>query len=67
MPDLDDLDDAISQAMTEPAKASADGVSAESHPLSELSKLRRDLAADEGAANPRRGIRFTKLVPPGAV
>jgi hypothetical protein len=55
----------VSDAATEPKSASADGVSVQNHSLDELIRAEKHLAAKSGASKPHRGLRFSKLVPPG--
>lgn len=54
----------IADRMAEPKSVTVDGVSVSQHSLSELIALDKHNAAKCAA---RRGIRFQKLVPPGAV
>lgn len=54
----------IADCMAEPKSVTVDGVSVTKHSLSELIALDKHNAAKCAA---RRGIRFQKLVPPGAV
>lgn len=61
-----DLDDAIEQNAKGPAKASGDAGSVEQHPLPDQIEADRYLASKEAAKKPHRGLRLTKLVPPGA-
>lgn len=62
----DDLDETIEQNAKGPAKASGDAGSVEQHPLPDQIEADRYLAAKEAAKQPQRGLRFNKLVPPGA-
>ncbi len=62
----DELDDAIEQNAKGPAKASGDTGSVEQHKLAEQIEADRYLASKEAAKKPHRGLRFNKLVPPGA-
>ncbi|GIW85724.1 MAG: hypothetical protein KatS3mg108_0048 [Isosphaeraceae bacterium] len=62
----DELDDAIEQNAKGPAKASGDAGSVEQHKLAEQIEADRYLASKEAAKKPNRGLRFNKLVPPGA-
>ena len=64
MPDA--LDDAIEQNAKGPAKASGDAGSVEQHKLAEQIEADRYLASKDAAKKPNRGLRFNKLVPPGA-
>jgi hypothetical protein len=60
------LDDTIEQNAKGPAKASGDAGSVEQHPLPDQIEAAKFLAAKEAAKKPNRGLRFNKLVPPGA-
>lgn len=62
----DDLENAIRDNAEGPAKASGDAGSVEQHKLGEQIEADRYLAAKEAAKSKRRGLRFNKLVPPGA-
>jgi hypothetical protein len=62
----DNLDDAIAQNASGPAKASGDGHAVEQHKLVDQIEADKYLAAKEAAKRPRRGLRFNKLIPPGA-
>jgi hypothetical protein len=60
------LDDAIRENAQGPAKASGDAGSIEQHKLSEQIEADRFLASKAAAKSKRRGLRFNKIVPPGA-
>ena len=62
----DHLDETIEQNAKGPAKASGDAGSVEQHPLPDQIEADRYLASKEAAKQPQRGLRFNKLVPPGA-
>jgi hypothetical protein len=62
----DNLDDTIEENAKGPAKASGDAGSVEQHPLPDQIEADRYLASKEAAKKPQRGLRFNKLVPPGA-
>ncbi len=62
----DDLDETIEQNAKGPAKASGDAGSVEQHPLPDQIEADRYLASKEAAKSKKRGLRFNKLVPPGA-
>ncbi len=62
----EDLQDAIRDNATGPAKASGDAGSVEQHKLSDLIAADRHLASKEAAQSKNRGLKFNKLVPPGA-
>ena len=62
----DELETAIRENAEGPAKASGDAGSVEQHKLTEQIEADRYLASKEAAKSNRRGLRFNKLVPPGA-
>jgi hypothetical protein len=62
----DELDDTIEQNAKGPAKASGDAGSVEQHKLAEQIEADKYLAAKKGVKQPRRGLRFNKLIPPGS-
>ncbi|CAN5264105.1 hypothetical protein BH11PLA2_BH11PLA2_36840 [soil metagenome] len=62
----DDLDDTIEQNAKGPAKASGDAGSVEQHPLPDQIEAAKFLASKEAAKSKKRGLRFNKIVPPGA-
>lgn len=68
MPDAStDLGDTIANAATTPSSASSDGQSVSARPVNEIIEADRYLRAKESAAKKHRGLRFAKIVPPGAV
>ncbi len=62
----DDLQDTIRQNAQGPAKVTGDAGSVEQHSLAEQIDADKYLASKEAAKSKRRGLRFNKLVPPGA-
>ena len=62
----DDLQDEIRENAQGPAKVSGDAGSVEQHKLSEQIAADKHLASKEAVTSPKRGLRFNKLVPPGA-
>ena len=62
----EELHDAIEENAKGPAKASGDAGSVEQHPLPDQIEADRYLAAKKAAKQPTRGLRFSKIVPPGA-
>ena len=62
----DDLENAIRENAQGPAKAAGDAGSVEQHKLTEQIAADRYLASKEAAQSKSRGLRFNKLVPPGA-
>lgn len=61
-----ELDDTIRENAKGPAKAAGDAGSIEQHKLPDQIAADRHLAAKDAVKSPRRGLRFNKLVPPGA-
>jgi hypothetical protein len=61
-----DLEDAIRENAAGPASASGDSGSVTQHNLKDQIEADRYLKAKAGAALPRRGLRFSKVIPPGA-
>jgi hypothetical protein len=61
-----DLKDAIEQNAQGPAKASGDEGSVEQHPLRDQIEADRYLATKDAVKKGKRGLRFSKLVPPGS-
>lgn len=62
----DELDDKIRTNAEGPAKAAGDAGSVEQHKLTEQIEADRYLRSKEAAKTKNRGLRFNKLVPPGA-
>ncbi|MCL4194962.1 MAG: hypothetical protein KJZ87_24695 [Thermoguttaceae bacterium] len=62
----DSLDDTIRENAQGPAKAAGDSGSMEQHKLTEQIEADRYLASKAAAKAKSRGLRFNKLVPPGA-
>ena len=62
----DNLDDTIRENAEGPAKASGDSGSMEQHKPSEQIEADRYLLSKAAAKSKSRGLRFNKLVPPGA-
>lgn len=61
----DDLDDTIRENAQGPAKASGDSGSMEQHPLRDQIEADRYLNSKQAAKQKHRGLRFSRLVPPG--
>jgi hypothetical protein len=61
-----ELDDAIKENAQGPAKASGDSGSVEQHPLKDQVEAAKHLASKDAVKQKHRGLRFSKLVPPGA-
>lgn len=62
----DDLRESIQQNAQGPAKVSGDAGSVEQHAIAEQIEADRYLAAKEAVESKKRGLRFSKFVPPGA-
>ncbi len=61
----DDLDQTILDNAQGPARATADGLSVEQHPLSEQIAADRYLQSKKASRQKGLGIALKKLVPPG--
>lgn len=57
----------VETAANQPKQAMADGVSVTNHSLPDLIEAEKHVAAKAAAAKAHRGLRFTKLVPPGTI
>lgn len=67
MPDFSDL---IESRAEEPSSASGDGQSVSQRPISEIIEAEKYLQGKEAVQSTTkgsRGLRFTKIIPPGAV
>jgi hypothetical protein len=62
----ENLDDKIRDNASGPAKASGDAGSVEQHKLTEQIAADKHLAGKNAVQKKHRGLRFNKLVPPGA-
>ncbi len=62
----DDLQESIRENAAGPAKAAGDAGSVEQHKLTEQIAADKHLAGKQAVAKASRGLRFNKLVPPGA-
>lgn len=60
------LDETIRSNAQGPAKASGDSGSVEQHSLKDQIEADRFLASKAAVRSKSRGVRFTKLAPPGA-
>lgn len=61
----DDLDETIRDNARGPAKASGDAGGVEQHRLKDQIEADRYLNSKEAAKRKHRGLRFSRLVPPG--
>jgi len=62
----DELSEAIEENAKGPKKATGDSGSIEQHPLKDQIAADKFLASKEATKQPSRGLRFSKLIPPGA-
>jgi len=58
---------AVQDAMAQPKAASGDGVSVTQHSLPDLIQAEKHVAAKSAASKAHRGLRFSKIVPPGSI
>jgi len=61
------ITNAIRENASGPAKATGDQGSFEQHAIHDQIAADRYLASKRAQAKPHRGMRFTRIVPPGAV
>ena len=62
----DDLEDALRENARGPKRAKGDAGEVEQHSLKEQLEADRYLASKKAVKSKRAGLKFTKLVPPGA-
>jgi hypothetical protein len=62
----DDLQDTIRENAKSPARASGDAGSVEQHNLKDQIEADKYLASKSATKAKHRGLRFNKIVPPGA-
>ncbi len=67
MPDATDLTDTIAATAAQPAMVETDGLKVQAVSIDELIAADKYLKAQVSGTNKQRGLRFTKLVPPGSV
>ncbi|MCI0364936.1 MAG: hypothetical protein L0219_13745 [Phycisphaerales bacterium] len=60
------LEDAIRDNASGPARAQGDSGSVQQHPLPDQIAADRYLASKQAAAAPAKALRLTRLIPPGA-
>lgn len=63
---MSDLTDRIRQVAEQPAEVSSDAGRVVEQKLDDLLEADRYLHGEQSARKPHRGLRFTRLVPPGA-
>lgn len=61
-----DLEQAIRDNASGPARAQGDSGSVQQHPLPDQIAADRYLASKQAAAAPAKALRLTRLIPPGA-
>ena len=61
----EDLEQTIRENAAGPKRAQGDSGSVEQHPLPDQVVADRYLVSKEAVKKPSKGLRFTKLVPPG--
>lgn len=61
------VEDAIRGNAEGPKRAQGDSGSVEQHSLKDQIEADRYLTSKQAVQDPKRGLRFTKLVPPGSV
>jgi transposase len=62
----DDIEQSIRENAQRPAKTSVDSVNVEQHSLADQIEADRYLASKQATRSKRLGLRFTKVIPPGA-
>jgi hypothetical protein len=63
---MESIEDAIVENAKSPARASGDAGSVEQHNLKDQIEADRYLASKRATHTKHRGLRFNKIVPPGA-
>lgn len=58
---------ALTSAISAPSKVSGDAGSVESHSLADLIEADRYAASKAVGSTPKRGLRITRLLPPGSI
>jgi hypothetical protein len=61
-----DLSDTIETAAAGPARVQTDGTSVDQHSLPDLIEADKHLSNKRASARAHMGLRFTKIIPPGA-
>ncbi len=62
----DELDKRVEEALDRPRSVQTDAGSVTERPIGELVQGVRHVKSQRAASRPHRGLRFTKLRPPGA-
>lgn len=63
---MSDLDEQIAENAAAPKSITIDGETVTEHSLKEQIEADKYLAGKNAAARPHAGLRFTKIIPPGA-
>lgn len=66
MTDVDDINTEIAANAQRPRSSSKDGENVQEHAIQDQIAAAQHLAAQSAASQPHFGLRFTKLIPPGA-
>ncbi len=67
IPDLDSATDALTTALSGPARVSGDAGSVDSHRITDLIAAHQYLSAVAAANTRSRGLRYNRLIPGGTV
>lgn len=65
--DVEAVETAMSAAISNPKRVKTDAAEVENHAITDYIKAAQYLGGSAASSRPRRGLRFTKLIPPGAV
>ena len=65
--DVEAIEAALATAAVSPLRVKTDAAEVESRPIDDLIAARNALSGNSAGSRPRRGLRMTKLIPPGAV
>jgi len=66
MADSQNLSDQVDAVAQTPAAIKFDGVEVSQHGVKDLDEVARNRAADRAVDKPHRGLRFNRIVAPGA-
>ena len=65
--DVDSVREALNEAIAGPKRVRSDAGEVEARDVDEYIKAAQYLSGNSAGSRPRRGLRMTKLIPPGAV
>ena len=65
--DVAAVESALSAAISGPKRVKTDAAEVEQHTVDEYVKAAQYLGGSAAGSRPRRGLRMTKVIPPGAV